>query len=218
MMKLFSKVLFTIVALGVFFALTFALFGADFDRLFNQQACIDWFSTMKPYGWLVAIALFVGDLLLPVPATGVMAALGVVYGLWLGVLVSIVGSAAAGFLGYSMARSFGKKGARYLVSDKDQRKFQNFFNKWGGVAIIISRLFPVLPEVTAILAGLAGMSRRRFSAALLLGVIPSSFLFTYLGHVSGTEPFYGMLAATLLPVLLWPFFLKWIQVNDHGRQ
>ena len=57
------------------------------------------------------------------------------------------------------------------------------------------------------LAGLARMRLRRFVPALLLGTVPTAALFAWLGHASRAEPWYGMVVAVVVPLLLWPLFL-----------
>ncbi len=208
-MSFFAKILTITVLLALLFALGFALWGEEFEILFNQQACVAWFSRIKPYAWLLGIALLIGDLILPVPATGIMASLGVVYGFWLGTLFSITGSLAAGFIGYGLARFAGRKFTLLITDQEEIDRFQHLFNSWGGAAIIVSRIMPIMPEVMTILAGFAKMNLIRFSMALLSGTIPTCFLFVYLGSSTRAEPVWGMAAAVLLPLLVWPVFLRY---------
>lgn len=207
-MRLVGKIVLIMVVLAVVFIAQFELFGQRFEVLFSQERCIEWFNSIKPYGWAIGLALLVGDLLLPVPATGIMAALGNVYGIGAGTLLGTLGSAGAGFTGYFLARLLGRKGSLRLASQEELDRFRDLFDRWGGMAIIVSRILPVLPEVMAILAGLARMHPARFSLALLLGTVPTSLLFAWIGAASRSMPAYGILAAVLLPLLLWPLFLR----------
>lgn len=207
-MKLFWKILAITIALALLFAGGYGLFGSYFAGLLDQQECARCFAESRHYAWAVAILLLVFDLLLPIPATGVMAALGSVYGVWWGGLISVIGSAGSGVFGFLLARYGGRKLLGYLASEEERRRFADFFERWGGFAIIVSRPLPILPEVVSILAGLATMSFSRFLAALLLGSTPASFLFVYIGYASKSAPVYGLLFAVFLPLLIWPFFLK----------
>ena len=209
-MKFLLKVLAIAVLLAGLCMIGFEVWGEDFERLFNQEACAAYFASIRPWAWAVAIGLLLADLFLPVPATGVMAALGSVYGPVLGALVGAVGSVLAGLLGYGLARLAGQPVARRMASLDDLRRFQAFFDRWGGLAIIVSRILPILPEVVAVLAGLARMRLRRFAVALVLGTVPTAALFAWLGHVSRAEPSYGMVVAVVVPMLLWPVFLHFV--------
>ncbi len=209
-MKLLLKVLAIAVLLAAVCLLGFEVWGEDFERLFSQEACVAWFARIRPWAWAVAVGLLVVDLFLPVPATGVMAALGSVYGPVLGALVGATGSALAGLLGYGLARLGGRPLVRWMASDREMERFQTFFDRWGGLAIIVSRILPILPEVVAVLAGLARMRLRRFVLALALGTVPTAALFAVLGHVSRAEPWYGMVVAVVVPLLIWPVFLHFV--------
>ncbi len=214
-MKLLLKILALIIILAVLFLMGFHLWGESLESLFNQEACISWFARSRPYAWALGIGLLLADLLLPIPATGIMAALGNVYGVLLGTLVGAVGSAGAGLTGYFLARYLGEKVVGFLASEEEIRRFQGLFDRWGGPAIIVSRILPILPEVVSILAGLARMSLARFLTALLLGTVPTCFLFSYLGWASRSEPWFGMTAAVLLPLVIWPLFLKYTKSQKN---
>ncbi|MBC2710203.1 MAG: TVP38/TMEM64 family protein [Desulfosarcina sp.] len=215
-MKLATKILLMAGGLGLLFAATFGLWGSHFDLLFSQQACAQWFKEIRTWAWAVGIGLLISDLVLPIPATGIMAALGSVYGVWLGGLIAAVGSTGAGFAGYGLAKLVGRKGARLLATDAELERFKIFFDRWGGWGIIISRMLPILPEVMTILAGLARMDLKKFTAALLLGTIPTCGLFAFLGHASRSDPGYGIVTAVALPLLLWPVFLFFMKKDRVG--
>lgn len=207
-MKLFWKILAIAIVLALLFASAYGLFGAYFETLLDPQRCARWFAETRGFAWAIAIFLLVFDLLLPIPATGIMAALGSVYGVWWGGVISVIGSAGSGVLGFILARYGGRRLLESLASEEERGRFADFFERWGGYAIIISRALPILPEVLSILAGLATMGFSRFLAALLLGAIPVSFLFATIGSISQAAPVYGLLLAVFLPLLIWPFFLK----------
>lgn len=207
-MKLALKVLGVAVVLAGLFLLGFELWGERLETLFSQEACVRWFEGMRPWAWAVAVGLLVADLVLPIPATGVMAALGSVYGVAVGTLVSAAGSSAAGLAGYGLARLAGERAARWLADEEERARFKAFFDRWGGWAVIVSRALPILPEVVAVVAGLAGMRLRRFLASLLLGTVATSLLFAWLGNASREQPWWGMLVAVIVPLLVWPVFLR----------
>ncbi len=207
-MRIFLKVLGLAVMLAVLFAAGFALWGDRFESLLNQEANIRWFSQTKSYGWTIGFGLLVSDLLLPIPATGIIAALGTVYGVAVGTFIGVLGTTGAGLIGYVLARFAGRRVTRAIATDKELERFRSFFEEWGAVAVIVSRALPILPEVVAILAGLAMMTPVRFVAALLFGTIPVSFLCAYLGHAARSVPAFGVFIAAVLPLALWPVFLR----------
>lgn len=209
-MLLKIAILFLICTL--FFMVTYFLFGEKTEFFFSQEKCIEWFSRIKPFAWIAGVLLLVSDILLPVPATGIMAALGAVYGVLPGAVISMAGSVSAGLIGYITAMGLGKMGSHWIASEQEIEKFKSFFDRWGGYAIIISRVMPMMSEVISILAGLSRMKFSRFLTALIAGSLPVSFLFSWIGAYSGSTPGAGILFAVLLPVLIWPFFIKLVKI------
>jgi membrane protein DedA with SNARE-associated domain len=117
---------------------------------------------------------------------------------------------AGGLLGYAAARLGGRPLVRRLATEAELARFQEFFDRWGGLAVIVSRALPVLPEVVSLMAGLARMRFGRFAAALAAGCVPTALLFAWLGHISRDAPWYGMVLAVGLPMAAWPVLLKFI--------
>jgi uncharacterized membrane protein YdjX (TVP38/TMEM64 family) len=176
------------------------------DAYFQSQAFADWVASARPYAWAVAIALLVGDLFLPVPASPVVATVGVIYGTFWGGVIGTVGSFLAGMVAYALARLAGRKAGRFLASDREMAELQTFFDTWGVGGIIASRAMPVLPEVLTFLAGLARMHLGRFVIALAIGAIPMGFLLAWAGSAVGQSSKL-LLVLTLVPACLWCIYL-----------
>ncbi|MEW6221034.1 MAG: VTT domain-containing protein [Thermodesulfobacteriota bacterium] len=203
-MRLLGKILLALVGLAFLLAAPYGVWGERFEILFSQEAASRWFGEIRPYAWAVGAGLLMADLVLPIPATGVMAALGAVYGIWGGTLAAAAGSLASGAAGYALARLGGGPLTRRLAAPEELDEVRGWLDRWGWLAIILSRLLPVLPEAMAVLAGMAGMRPGRFLVALAAGCLPTAFLFATLGHASRQTPAWGLLAALLLPVCLYP--------------
>ncbi len=212
-----KKLLALVLIPGIIMAGLFILWGDQFEASLNQQAFV------KEYGqssnaWLVAFSLMISDLFLPVPASGIMAAIGSIYGLGIGLMINFIAFFGAGMLAYLLARVFSSKGARWICSEEELETYKIFFDKWGGHAIIISRLFPILPEVTSLLAGFSKMNFKSYSSSLFLGTLPVCVFYTWLGHSTKEEPFWGIIAAVSLPLILWIFFNKYIKFLDINNK
>lgn len=169
---------------------------------------------LEAYGawaWLLAIVLIVSDLVLPVPGTAVITGLGMIYGPWLGGLIGGVGSVLAGLTAYGGSRWLGTRFATWLVGDDDLRRLARFFERRGPLAIALSRWLPILPEALCCLAGISRMRFRVFLAALVIGGLPMSFLFAWLGRWFEAQPLAALVVSGCIPLLLWPviqYFLR----------
>lgn len=159
---------------------------------------------------LAGVGLICLDVLLPIPATPVMSALGLVLGPWLGGLVSAAGSFLAGCLAYGVARWLGRAPAAW-VAGEGMAGLEERFAAQGGWMVALSRWTPVLPEAVAALAGVARMPFGRFAAALACGSVPLGFAFAWVGHLGHASPVLALSLSAALPPLLW-----WLAARGSG--
>jgi membrane-associated protein len=136
------------------------------------------------------------------------------------VLISI-----AGVIGNMVGYWFGKKTGLLIYERKDTWLFKkkhikdahDFYEKKGGVAIILARFLPIVRTFAPIVAGVVDMDRKKFVSFNLLGsflwvttmIIPGFFL----GGVPWVKHNFeyiviGMIVVTTGPVLFKMFFGK----------
>jgi len=143
------------------------------------------------------------DLLLPIPSTAIMAALGLVYGPIWGGLIGTAGSFLGGALGYGLCRWFGRPLALRILGPDGLVQGERLFARAGGWLVALSRWLPILPEVIACMAGVTRMPVWAFVAALLCGAAPMAFTFAAIGHLGGDHPVLAIVLSALAPPLLW---------------
>jgi uncharacterized membrane protein YdjX (TVP38/TMEM64 family) len=176
------------------------------DSYFASAEYQQWLASIKPYAWLIGLALLAADAFLPVPAPPVMATMGALYGTFVGGIIAATGSILAGLVGLGIGRLLGPRALRLLASEKELAELQRFFNSWGAAGIVASRALPVAPEVLTVLAGIARMHFGRFTLALVLGGIPIGILLAWVGEQAGQSS--GLLLVlTLIPAGLWCIYL-----------
>jgi uncharacterized membrane protein YdjX (TVP38/TMEM64 family) len=158
---------------------------------------------------LVGMLLLVLDLLLPVPGTVVMSALGYLYGTLAGAGYALAGSTMAGLCGYGIGRLLPERLSRRFLGEKDFARGRSLFAEGGGWIIALSRALPILPESLAVSAGLLRMPLRKFFFALLCGNIPMSLIFSWIGATGHNNPSQTILMSFLLPALLWSSASYW---------
>lgn len=203
-----------IIGLVLIFTAPMLIFGETFDVALSGDEAV---ARLRSYGhwtWAVAIGLIVADLVLPIPATAIMTALGIIYGPIVGGLMSGVASFLAGAIAYSATRLMGHRAAAYLVGEADLAKTHRFFERAGGFAVAFSRPLPLLPEVTACLAGLAEMKRRVFFTALAIGSIVTGFAFAAVGHFGASSPAMAVVVGAVIPIAVWPFARRLLKEDE----
>jgi len=189
--------------LGVTLALPFVIFGAELESLFAGEGALQLLRSYTRFGWLVAMLLLIADLVLPIPTTAVFAALGIVYGPWVGGLIAASGSFLSGVLAYALCRRYGYRVAHHFAGPDAMRYGEDLFARAGGWLVAFSRWLPLLPEVVACLAGLSNMPYKPFIIALLCGVVPVGFVFAFVGHSGAEWPVLTLTASALAPLILW---------------
>lgn len=166
----------------------------------------------RAWGWLAGLGLLVADLVLPVPATSVISALGYGYGLVLGGLVGAAGSFLCGTVAYELCRRCGQRAADRLLGAEDRERAARIFGgNAGGWLVALSRWMPLLPEMTSCMAGLTGMPRRRFYAALTSGCLPMGLMFAAIGASGNDRPGLALGLSAAVPAVLYVAAARWIK-------
>ena len=162
----------------------------------------------ESWAWALGIALIWADLVLPVPQTAVIAALGIIYGTLLGGLLGSLGLITGGLLGYGLMRTGARRLAQRFVGPRSLHKMESLFDRGGALAIVLTRSLPYsIPEAAVFLAGLAGMPIRKFTAALAIGSVPTAFAFAAIGDGWADQPVLALTVSYVLPIVLLPMAL-----------
>jgi uncharacterized membrane protein YdjX (TVP38/TMEM64 family) len=162
----------------------------------------------ESWAWAAGIVLIWADLVLPVPQTVVVAALGVVYGTVLGGLLGSIGQITGGLLGYVLMLTSARRMVKRFVGPQSLNRMETSFERSGAWAIVLTRSLPYsIPEAMVFLAGLAGMPTRKFTAALALGSVPTAFVFAAIGAGWDEQPILALMVSYVLPILLLPVAL-----------
>ena len=96
----------------------------------------------------------------------------------------------AGILGNMVGYWFGVKGGTYLYNKEDTFWFKekyllqskDFFEKYGGKAIVFARFLPIFRTFAPIVAGIAGMDKKKFMFFNIVSSILWSFSLIFAGH------------------------------------
>lgn len=191
------------LALAAAVLVPFLLWGDRFDAILAEGSGADWLRRFGPWAWLAGIALLVGDLVLPIPSTAIISALGFIYGPWIGGLIGATGSILAGLTAYGACRALGHRAAVAIAGEKGLRDGEKLFARSGGWLVAVSRWLPLLPEVVACMAGLARMPFGGFATALACGSVPLGFAFAAVGAAGVERPALTLAVSALAPPLLW---------------
>jgi len=210
------RLLWIFLALALLVLGTWAIWGGSFDTRFGFETTAAWLVEHPAWGGAAGAGLLIADLLLPVPGTIVMSALGYAYGVILGGAWAVAGSMGAGVAGYGVGRLLPERAARKLLGEFDYEKGRLLFARGGGWALAISRALPVLPEALSCTAGLVRMPFGRFVGAIACGSVPTGLLFAAIGAAGRQAPGWALAACVIVPGLLWLFARRWLGRSPDG--
>jgi uncharacterized membrane protein YdjX (TVP38/TMEM64 family) len=183
----------------------------------TAQEANDAVLTLRDYegwAWAVGIALVWSDLVLPIPQTAVIAALGIIYGTLLGGLLGSFALITGGLLGYAVMLTAARRLVHRFMRPQSLSRMERLFDRGGAWAIVLTRSLPFsVPEAMVFLAGLAGMPIRKYLAALTLGSVPTAFVFAAVGAGWADQPALALAVSYLLPILLLPVALYLIRLR-----
>ncbi|MGA0333091.1 MAG: TVP38/TMEM64 family protein [Kiritimatiellia bacterium] len=211
-----KKIILLFVILSALVLISFALFGERFDEGFGGENGRDFFRQSEAVAGPAGAGLLIADLVLPIPTTMVIGGMGAVLGILPAAIWGWVGLSLAGLLGYGVARAGGSRWADRLASPEEQRQYRELFDTWGGLAVVLSRMLPILPEVLSVLAGLYGMQFKNFALAVTLGSIPPALIFAWMGAQSRENPGPALWALLILTTLLWLLYVR-VSRKSSGR-
>jgi uncharacterized membrane protein YdjX (TVP38/TMEM64 family) len=173
-----------------------------------------------PFMYIGLIALSV--VVSPLPSAPLAMIAGALWGtVWAG-LYSVIGGFLGGLIAYYLGRTLGRSAIKALTGKIivfSQRKGEIYL----GWLIFGSRLLPVLSfDLISYGAGMAGLSLPIYATATLLGMIPSTFLLTYLGDAIAVDFPQGVVLSIIFLIILvgLPWGIRrynWLGLRDTVR-
>jgi len=142
------------------------------------------------------------------------------------VVVLIVAAVLGDSVNYSVGhyigpRAFEKPDSRWF-KQAHLRRTQDFYDRYGGVTIIIGRFVPIIRTFAPFLAGVAGMTYRKFIAFNVVGGILWISSLVYAGYLFGNIPWVKsnltLIVLTIVAVSLIPAVSTFISEHRAARK
>lgn len=142
--------------------------------------------------------------LVPFPSSASSIAGGLLFGIWVGSLLVMVGATLGAVGGFLMSRWVGLDGLNRIGGDR-LRRIQDEVAERGFITVLLARLIPILPFNGLNYAmGLTRIRLSEYTAATALGIIPGVVVYVAVGAYGldvGSPRFYAALAAFSLLTL-----------------
>jgi membrane-associated protein len=122
---------------------------------------------------------------------------------------------------YIGPKAFHKPDSRWFRQEY-LRRTQSFYDRYGGLTIIIGRFVPIVRTFAPFLAGVAGMSYRRFLSYNLAGGCLWIGLLVYSGYLFGNIPWVkdnlSLIVIAIVVVSLLPAISTFINERRERRR
>jgi len=155
------------------------------------------------YGWLMAAAGVCFSL------AAIAAAIVIIWGDWPQELARLrLILVGIGFGGAMIGWWVGYRGSGWLrrvVSPTERARAQALLERWGVLAIIVSRFIPIIAETVAIMSGTTNLGWRKVFVATTAGTLPASLIYAIAGTVTTdlASGFLVMLAVVTVAAVAW---------------
>jgi membrane-associated protein len=126
------------------------------------------------------------------------------------IVAAILGDSLNYAIGHYIGpRVYDRQDSRWFKQEH-LRRTQAFYDKYGAITIIIGRFVPIVRTFAPFLAGVAGMSYRRFLSYNVIGAVVWISSLVYAGYVFGNIPWVkqnltfiviGIVVVSLLPAV-----------------
>jgi uncharacterized membrane protein YdjX (TVP38/TMEM64 family) len=156
------------------------------------------------------VALLLLDLFIAVPTMATILLAGWLLGPWLGGATAGLGLMLLGTTGYALGRIAGRPVLKRLLRDEARLAgIETAFARNDLLTLAVCQAMPILPEVSAVMAGVARMHPLRFALGYGIGVIPFAFVVASGGAASSPDDLrpaiLTVIGVSALLLVLWRF-------------
>ncbi|MGE0102771.1 MAG: TVP38/TMEM64 family protein [Blastocatellales bacterium] len=193
-----------------------------------------WIESLGPVAPFVFVAAYVVLTVLLIPGSAMTIGAGSVFGLWAGVGLVIVGSNLGALASYLLARTFMRRRvADWAAGNSKFTALDRAIGREGFKVVLLSRLSPIFPfTLLNYLLGLTTIRTGSYLLANVIGMLPGTFLYTYIGAAArdalaggGRETvlgqvlkYVGLLATLVVVVLITRTARKALAEVESGEQ
>ena len=153
---------------------------------------------IKDYGYFgMFLGMVLEAVIIAIPSEAILATGGIlasqkIFSFIGAFLTGLIGSTFCAIviylMGYFGGKPFVKKYGKYFfMKEEDIEKSDNWFNKYGLMASLIGRNFPIIRTLISLPIGIMRLSFTKFLIYTIVGSIPWTFVFVYVGYILGSN-------------------------------
>lgn len=185
----------------------------------DSQKIAEWAGQFGFWGPLIIILAMTAQMFLfVIPSPILMVVAIIIYGPYMGALVSLAAIFCASSVGYGIGAYFGTKLIDKFVGSTTNRKMQGFLEKYGFWAVVISRISPFLSnDAVSFVGGAVKMGYWQFIAATMAGVFPLVVLIALLreNYENMTT---GLFVVGIISILAFLAYIWWEKRRERDKE
>jgi len=201
----------TVWKIAVAILIVAALLWFDLKYLkLNPESIRTW---VLSFGWVAPvlyIAMYIARPFILFPASVLSMAGGLAFGTWLGMAYTLVGAVTGAVLSFLLAR---KIGGSFFRGEEDPRleKIERAMERKGFMMVLLLRIAPFVPfDLVSYAAGVARVPLRAFLPATIIGTLPGTFAYNFLGSslTKGSWQQFAIAGCVFAVALSVPFLFR----------
>ncbi len=153
-------------------------------------------SLIEKYGYFgMFLSMVLEAVIIVIPSEAVLATGGIlasrhIFSFWGAFITGLVGSVFCAiviyFMGYIGGRPFiNRYGKYFFMKEEDLQKSDSWFNKYGLIGALVGRNIPIIRTLISLPIGIMRLSFIKFIIYTVIGSIPWTFVFVYVGYSLG---------------------------------
>ncbi len=176
------KVMNVITVIGLVLVVVGCIAGWKIGLFTNEEVLDGFLQKAGPWAPVVFVLIQIIQVIIPIIPGGVSLLAGVlIFGAWWGFVYNYVGIVIGSMIVFYLGRAYGRPWIRGMVPEKTYQKYIGWLDRGKAFdrLFAIAIFFPVAPDdFLCMVAGLSGMSFKKFSLIILLGKPLSIFLYS----------------------------------------
>ena len=156
-----------------------------------------WVEGAGPWGPVAFVGAYAVVTLAPVPKNVLSASAGVLFGIYVGVSVVLIGATAGAVAGFALARVLGREAVEQWAGSR-VRSGEDLLRRHGVFGVFVARLVPVVPfTVVNYASGLSPIRLRHYLLGTVPGMLPGTVAYVALGAYGGRGSSWELVAAVM---------------------
>ena len=137
-------------------------------------------------------------------------------------IAAVLGDTLNYWIGRKLGPAVFKREDSIWLRKKHLERAHEFFERYGGRAVILARFVPIVRTFVPFVAGVGAMTYRRFIAFNLIGGFAWIYAFTYLGYFFGNLPAvkknFGLVIVAIILLSVLPMVIEFLREWRNSRK